>query len=299
MSLPAPETLLDPVTCWPAWYPRVAKYNGRDASTVVGSGCATVGGNVQCRPADMAAAAARRTGLPITLEVYTLARYMASEVGSGNATEKIAVAQAAVNRARLEGISINKLLLYRQASTHPNYGYYGPINVRVDGELTAPYGRWAATSRDPTLGELVLALGVMDGTFDGFNKGADDQDGPEYFKDPVGYVRREGAKGKYWVGPLPGVDHWHTFQLRTLRGVAPSSELGRALIARGVAALSSKARPSWDALPVCSGDSVTSRIARLPSSIAATAIGIGSVFLGMLAFGLTLRARQARIAPRR
>lgn len=294
MSLPPAESLLEPVSCWPSWYPSVAKYAGRATSSVVTSGCATVGGNVQCRPADMAAAAARKTGLPITLEVYTLARYMASEVGSGTPAEKIAVAQAAVNRTRLEGISITKLLLYRQATAHPNYGYYGPINVRVDGKLTAPYGRWAATSRDPTLGELVLALGVLDGTFDGFNKGADDQDGPEHFNDPVGYVRREGARRKYWVGPLPGVDHWHTFQLRTVKAIDPDSPTGRALIARGVAALSSPARPRWDDLPTCS--SVPSRRA---GGLALAAIGIGSVIFGMLGLGVTLRARQTRIAPRR
>lgn len=294
MSLPPAESLLEPVSCWPSWYPAVAKYDGRSSATVISSGCSTVGGNVQCRPASMAAAAAERTGLPITLEVYTLARYVASEVGSGTAAEKIAVAQAAVNRTRLEGISITKLLLYRQASTHPNYGYYGPINVRVDGKLTAPYGRWAATSRDPTLGELVLALGVIDGTFDGFNKGADDQDGPEYFDDPLGYVRREGARRKYWVGPLPGVDHWHTFQLRTIKAIDPDSPTGRALIARGVAALSSRARPSWDALPPCAGG-VSVRSPR----VLFAAIGIGSVIFGMLGVGVTLRARQARIAARR
>lgn len=288
MSLPPVEVLFEPVTCWPAWYPKVIGFGGRPSASVVSSGCATVGGNVQCRPVDMAKAAG------VSFEVYTLARYMASEVGSGPAAEKLAVGEAALNRAALEGISITKLLVYRQASTHPNYGYYGPINVRnTAGKLTAPYGRWAATSKDPTRGDLALAAGLISGELRGFNKGADDQDGVEYFDDPVGHVRREGAKRKYWVGPLPGVDPWRTFQLRSLKTIDPDSPVGRALIDRGVAALKGS-RPDWEAmsLPVCAG----SFVSRL--SLVTAAVGIGSVFFGMLTTGIVLRWRTRAHVPR-
>jgi hypothetical protein len=136
----------------------------------------------------MANDASGKVGFPVSLEAYTLARYMASEVGSGPAAEKIAVGQAAVNRAVLERLpgGILDLLLYRQPVGHPNRGYYGPINVEPRT------GRWAATSRDPTRGDIILAVELLNGTFDGFNKGADDQDGLEYVK----YFPNPAAKVK-------------------------------------------------------------------------------------------------------
>jgi hypothetical protein len=228
-------------------------------------------------------------GTDVSLEAYTLARYLATEVGNGTVEEKIAVAQAAVNRARyVEKLprGILDLLLYRQRPGHPNYGWYGPIHGPA-GVATAPYGRWAATSKDPTYGDIILALALVDGVFDGFNKGADDQDGLEYrnaFANPEWTVRDRGSKRRYWVGPLPGVDHWRTFLWRSLPEVAPDSELGRFLIERGVAAVRAREpatstkwavgnRPKWLTLPVCGGSRVR---AMAPAIGAFLFVGLGS-----------------------
>jgi len=225
--------------------------------TVISSGCGIDGnGNVACDPEAMRAAAEAQMatlgyGGDLSLEGYTLARYMQSEVGSRSITERVAVGEAAVNRANLEGLgSVNDLLLYRQGPGHPNYGHYGPIH---GSGFSAPYGRWAATSADPTLQTLLIAKLVADGDSGDFSNGADDQDGLEYqqaFPDPAAKVRIEAARGNYWVGPLPGVDHWHTFLWRHW-GFGPDTEEGAALLAAGLAAVADRSRPDWSGLPIC------------------------------------------------
>lgn len=259
MSLPPAATLFQPVTCMPAW---VAKYAVLP-NTTVSSGCAVnaATGNVPCDPQTMAAAASAKIGRPVSLEAYTLARYVTSEVGTRSVPERVAVIQAALNRARYtERLpSVLNLLLYRQSSTGVyarNRGYYGPIHG-PDGTLAAPYGRWASTARDPALSNIILALAVLNDEIpESFSKGADDQYGPEILVTKQGLavtqngVRRRGGEHRYWVGPLPGVDHMRTFLYTTRRDIAPTSPEGKALIERGVAAISS-GRPNWSGLTVC------------------------------------------------
>lgn len=252
MGLPPVEVMTAPVTCMPAW---VAAYANLPA-TVARSGCAiNAAGNVACDPAAMARAAG------VSLEAYTLARYIQSEVGGGPVPERVAVAQAAINRVKyVEKLgSILNLLLYRQPAGHPNRGFYGPIHgpTPAGGGLTAPYGRWAATSADPTVANLKLAAAILnDDIPSDFAKGADDQNGPQVFiaKYGIDYavanVQSRGALRKYWVGPLPGVNPLRTMLYRTLPSVAPTSDMGKQLIARGVAAVRSPA-PNWANLPPC------------------------------------------------
>jgi hypothetical protein len=246
-----------PDSCFPWWHTQFAAIAGR-GNLVINSGCSTIGGNVQCDPEAMRAkaeATLRAAGynLSLSLPAYTLARYIAAEVGSGTPEEKVAVAQAAINRTRLEKLrDINSLLLYRQASGHPNRGRYGPIHlIAADETRTSPYGRWAATSRDPSVQDVAITSFVLAGGAGDFARGADDQDGPEGLDNPVRKVQAQALRRDYWVGPLPGVDHWHTFLYRYLPDVAPDSDLGQWLTARGVAALASKARPNWAGYQVC------------------------------------------------
>lgn len=288
MGLPPVSALFEPVTCFPAWHTVYKKYGGR-LSGVVKSGCSTSGGNVQCRPEDMARAAGAKIGTPVSLEVYTLARYLASEVGSGTVEEKVAVAQAAVNRAvyveRLPH-GILSLLLYRQKPGHPNYGYYGPIHAfAADGSHTSPYGRWAATSKDPTVGDLILALALVDGVFDGFNKGADDQNGPNGLSDPIGKIYSQAKNHDYWVGPLPGVNPWHTFLYRHLPEIPPSSPQGQFLIQRAVAAMKT-GKPSWLMTPVCGTNPLRAKL--MPAVAGFTGVGL----LGFLLVGILGRRRR-------
>lgn len=210
-------------------------------------------------------------GPALSVDVYTLARYIASEVGSGTPSEKVAVGEAAINRARRWGLSIRGLLLDRAPS--PNKGYYGPIHCKnADGSLGAPYGRWAATSRDPAVDDVLIAQMVFSGESGNFSKGADDQANVVSYNDPAGKVRALGAKNSYWVGPLPGVDHRHTFLFAYRPEIAPNSPIGLALIQAGVQATTAPS-PNWTGLETCKATS------KLPAVVALGLTGVAGYLL--------------------
>lgn len=243
------------MTCLPWWHNRFAPYT-QNRSQVVSSGCGVDGnGNVACDPATMVASAQQQLtaagiDLDIDLPTYTLARYIASEQGDGSPEERVAVAQAAINRVALEGLAdVTSLLLYRGA----HGGYYGPIYAS-GSTSSAPYGRWASTNLDPSLGDLMIARFVLDGGAGDFAQGADDQVGPEIWSvdQAVANTRATGQNRNYWVGPLPGVDWWRIFLTKHEADVDPASSEGQAKIAAGVAVLSVAARPDWSILDVCS-----------------------------------------------
>lgn len=270
-------------SCYPWWH---TKFQGVPSVTL-SSGCSTnSAGNIPCAPESMRANAEQRLRQAgylssLSLDTYTLARYMQGEVGNGTLEERVAVGEAAVNRARMERTTITGLLLYRQPAGHPNRGFYGPIHGVGTGVSTAPYGRWATTAADPTLLTTLLADLITSGQSDNFAMGADDQDGPEAWISRgqsalTSYVRNLAARGKYWIGPLPGVDHWRTF-LQVTPGVSANTPAGQALIARGIQALTLPAqRPRWPAdMPICG---------KPASGSGLTLALLGGIAGGMIAF---------------
>lgn len=256
------DAILHPETgCLPWWHNRFAPLaDGREY--VVRSGCeVNAAGNVGCSPESMRAhaqAQLRSWGYwpvwkgSLPLEAYTLGRYMASEVGSQTVETRAAVGMAAINRVKLEKLAdANALLLYRQGAGHPNRGYYGPIHG--SGGTGAPYGRWAATSRDPSLVDILLADFLLKHGDEGWARGADDQadlTSTAHFPNPPATVRSFGSRRSYWIGPLPGVDHRVTFLLARKSAIAPDSSEGQYLIERGVAATAAPS-PDWSGLDVC------------------------------------------------
>lgn len=254
-----------PANCWPSWHATYAPL-AQGAQVTVFSGCAlNDAGNIACPPETMRAKAeaqlrALAPGLfngKLSLEAYTLARYMQSEVGSGTIEERVAVGEAAVNQAKQRGKTVLNVLLYNQGPGHPNYGFYGPIHG-PEGVTTAPYRRWASTRLDPTVLTLLLADLVASGRSGNFARGADDQSdmfNRTAYPNPVGVLQNKAKSGSYWVGPLPGVDHRHTFLFRNY-GVAPTTPQGAALLTRGIAAVSSSAGPVWPSTTaICSASS--------------------------------------------
>ena len=185
-----------------------------------------------------------------------------------------AVAELAVNRVTLVETSVgnvNNLLLYRSPSK-AGYGAYGPIH---DSEGASPYGRWASTSQDPCVDDILIADLVLRGQSN-LTHLADDQVGPEveyaagdpYGRDknhPVGwgyssitYYARTAHQ--YWVGPVPGIDPWSLLMFRTRKDVDYQSDVGKQLIAAGQAAMSDRPspwtaghynRPDWSTTPYC------------------------------------------------
>lgn len=220
---------------------------------VIPSGCAVDqnDGQIHCSIESMRASAEARLrnitawgGGPLTQDVYSLARYGQSEVGTDSIEQTVAVIEAAINQAKRRKITPTALLA--------TGGMYGPIQTATGA---APYRRWASTSRDPTLHALLIAKFVVEGGSGDFTGGAEDQDGLESTRDfpsPAAKILYEArTSNRYWVGLLPGVDHWVTTLWRRYPGVSPTSPLGVALIARANETFSNRTRPNWKGLPVC------------------------------------------------
>lgn len=292
-----------PTTCYPSWTPKYRDIIAR-GQTKLASGCATVDGNVQCKPEDMRAAAEAKlraagwwpADKPLSLEAYTLARNIQSEVGNTRLFEMVAVGEAAVNRARVEKKpSVLNILLYRQQAGHPNYGWYGPVHG-PKGVISAPYKRWAATSADPTIAAVMVADLILSGGSGNFNNLADNQAGLQYvgaFATPEATLLRQALSGNYWVGHLPGVDPWRTTQYRHY-GVSPISQSGLWLLRRSTAVFGADARTRvgdkwvpkeprvWGDMPICAPGAVEETPIELPASPGAL---FGYLAIGSLALG--------------
>lgn len=243
--------------CWP-WFhaPYTALAAEGWPNKIVPSGCGKAGpdGNVPCSPESMRAKSEAwlasnhpdvlaQIGGTLTLELYTYARYMHSEMGNGTVEERVAVGEALRNRSKM-GRTIYQLLT-------PS-GFYGPIHAsdswcaehgydctgKRPNTCCAPYKRWAATSREPSVMTIMLAHLVVSGQSNDFTGGADDQAAVN----TTSWVKYLGKQREYWVGPLAGVDHRKTFLVRKVDTVT-NAVAGKALLERGMAAIGQP--PVW------------------------------------------------------
>jgi hypothetical protein len=266
--------------CYPWWHePLTALIAQPWAKTLVPSGCPIVSGNATCAPEQMRANSEAwlkqrypqvlvQLGGSLTLKTYTLGRYLHSEQGNGTAEERVAVAEAGLNEAARS----NRTLLQMLAPQ----GYFGPIHAdesvclargyargtrqnrcgtsKNSHTCCAPYGRWAATTRDPSIASLVCAHYVVTGQTDNFARGAVTQWGPEaWINDGQAalnnFVKNIAASDNfYWIGDLPGVDPFGLFLVR--KGV-PLGTLKATALAEGQRALAlpRKAPPTLTLCP--------------------------------------------------
>lgn len=157
-------------------------------TSLLPDGTVTVDGET---PADPAALAA---GKGVSLDVYALARMIASEAGGQKQIAQQAVAAVAVSHAADEGKSISAVLLH---ATHAGNGFFGK----------QAQGRYAATSRDPSSAQLGLAAQVIAGELPDPTGGARQWDSPRAYDDPSdadATERKRLAAGNELV-ILPGV----------------------------------------------------------------------------------------------
>lgn len=254
-----------PTTCYPWWHAPLLDLTRQPwAETIIPSGCGIVNGDATCSPEQMRAtseqwlrakhpAVLTLIGGSLPLRTYTFARYMHSEVGSGTIEERVAVGEAALGQGKLTGRTIEKMLT-------PT-GFYGPIHASEDVCIArnyargtrqnkcggtanpktccSPFNRWASTARDPSLATLVIAHYVVTGQTGNFANDAVTQWGPEaWIKEGQArldkFVEQAANQGLYWVGPLPGVDPFHTFLTAKIKDPGPARAY---LIQRGKDAL--------------------------------------------------------------
>lgn len=279
-----------PTTCYPWWYPSMMGSAAQPwANKIIPSGCSADGtGSIPCAPSSMRASAEAwlRSNAPEVLallggvldqDTYTFARYMHSEVGSGTVTERVAVGEAAVNQAKNRAGALGSWRSKLNGMLIPN-GKYGAIHCPAaycaslgkSADCNCA-GRWAATTRDPSVMSLVLANLVVTGASGDFANGAMTQWGPEYLKNTNGtrmgtgtsrarvetFVRYAASSsgGRYfWVGDLPGIDPWHTWLASKKKPLGFTDEMA---IQRGIEALAldgsgKPIRPNWPKdMPSC------------------------------------------------
>jgi hypothetical protein len=303
------------VTCYPWFHEKYAAiHNEPWAKAIISSGCGVDGaGNVACPPDQLRAKAEAwlnqkapqalaMIGGSLSQDVYTVARYVQSEVGSGTVEELVAVAEAAMNQAmRRAGLlgswrSALKGMLYKT-------GYYGPIHAPESWCVAngykcttsnpkiccAPFGRWAATTSDPAVRAVLAAHLAVSGASGGFAGPVETQWGPEaWIRDGQArlhnFVKNIASASKYyWVGPIPGVDPWHTF-LVTKELYGATSILGQARIALGMEALTlPRQPPGWpDDLSIC-GRSPLSHISPTGKTFLIASLGL-AVGAGIASF---------------
>jgi hypothetical protein len=270
---------------------------------IIPSGCSIdATGNVPCSPESMQASAQAwlsanapqalmMIGGSLSQLVYTFARYMHSEVGSGTVEERVAVGEAAVNQAvRRAGVvgnwtsKLNQMLI-------PN-GMYGAIHApdAYCASIGKPprcnaANRWAATSRDPSIMSLLLAHLVASGASGNFSNGAETQWGPDAFKFSDGskidsptqvarFVKAVASQGYYWVGPLAGVDPWHTFLVKKSSSLLAGATMALAADHLPLAG-SRPIRPDWGDLPLC-GRPLLSHLSPRGKSFLVVSLGLAA-----------------------
>jgi hypothetical protein len=223
--------------------------------TTVPSGCKIVTdssnalfGFIPCDPEAMRASAAQATGRAITLDQYSLARNLATEIGNGAVAEKVAMAMSTIGRAALGslGTTVTEVVL---TNTGCSFGrgsrcFYGSIHASGNVD-TAPFGRFTASTQDPTLQDLAIAEFVLNGgggaplNPSNFARGADDQWSPlsSARGDRSGGVDKglnaigaQALQGDFWVGPICGVDPVNIQFFRHRPDLKGTAE-GQALIA--------------------------------------------------------------------
>ena len=267
-------------TCYASWLaaPPAA------STSSISSGCGTTAGPngstyLPCPPTTLAAAAR------LDVDTYSLARHLQSEVGSSSVANMAAVGLDAKNQANERGISLTQLLTTPGMPSGAAWsGMYGQINSPGGGN--SGQGRWGATSADPTALSIAMAQLVTSGAIDGWNNGGDDQDGLNVgsaFASVAAKINAQAAQGSYWVGLIPGLDHWETVTWKNYKDwfgnpIAASSPLGQYLIQRAMVGFSDPSRASvqWDpSLPFCAPPSVNvvGALETAATSIAGFALG--------------------------
>ena len=251
--------------CYPTWHAQFAPLVGQPGyETVLSSGCGLgAGANVACQPEAMRAAAEQQlqasglwpAGQPLSMDTYAIARNIQSEVGSSSIEQRVALAETTINQGIRRGLSPAGMVLFSNVAA--NNGFFGEIQSGASGRFTS-------SAHDPTILTTLIADFVVSGQSNNFTGGGSDQDGLEYQKyfPNIAYtVSNYANSGMYWVGLLPGVDHWLS-AIWKYYGVAANSAQGQQLIQRALQGFANPNyvngratnRPQWPAdLPICGG----------------------------------------------
>lgn len=148
----------------------------------------------------------------VDVEVYSLARNIASEEGNSNNETQAAVGWATLNYANSVGKSVTSLLTHAKYAPHSgSYGTQRNIEVGTTGYNGSD--RYASTALDPYQGHIAIAQGVIDGTIPDITNGATQYDRAAGERDPDAVAAQRIAAGSTEVdlsdqGVDPGLRFW-------------------------------------------------------------------------------------------
>jgi len=134
----------------------------------------------------------------VDVDVYSLARALASEEGTSSNGTQVAVAWAIRNHASQAGKTITSLVTAAKLASHKgHYGTQRNIEVGTDGYNGSD--RYCSTAQDPYAGHVQVAQGVLDGTFADPTDGADQFDRPSGESNPDAVAANREASGSELV----------------------------------------------------------------------------------------------------
>ncbi len=163
-------------------------------------------GIVEDAPEDLAVEAG------VSLNVYALARNLASEEPHSDPTTKAAIAWCCVNEAARRGSTVSAVLLKAKRSEAD-----GRFGSQKDKDPDSPNyqksDRYATTALDPYDAEITIAQGVLDGTIEDFTGGCQQYDRAAGEKNPDAIAAARMKAGAELVdvpGTDPGLRFWRT-----------------------------------------------------------------------------------------
>lgn len=160
----------------------------------------------------------------LPIDVYSVARNITSEMGSGSVEERMAVALTTINEARRRKMTPTRLILINKTGGTR----YGIIN----DSSGVNFGRFTSSSKEPTVENIHIAAFALSGKAGKFPldfvHGGNDQAQASI----ITPARHAADRRQYWVGPIVGVDGWATMIMRTRPEVDPKSPEGQILIRR-------------------------------------------------------------------
>lgn len=204
-------------------------------------------------------------GKRLSMEVYAIARNIASEAGSGSATEKAIIAEVAFNRARHEGWTLGRVLM----KDGTRFGRQRGQNPAV------------STRRNPRWEDMVAAELVASGLVSELAAGAthywsprtiDWMHGEGRHRDDRWSLYERWSKWAGWVGPIAGIDHNRQF----LMDASLDDAERRRRYPVGAAALEAARAPAVATAPVCQPDE---RRAPLLATAVGIAVAASTVFM--------------------
>jgi hypothetical protein len=255
VALSNPSLGGDSAYCVPRWAQTIeaAKARGLKKFRVPGCSYNDELEVVPCSPEAMRKSVERQlheSGLyppwkPLRADVYGVARNVRSEAGSGSPSEKVAMAEAALNRASYAGWPLSRVIMKNGTRYGRQRGTNPPVSTR----------------QDPYWDDLVVAELVLTGQTRNFARGATHYWSPNAIDSMHRqgrhrddrwslYDRWSGDWGMAWVGPLPGVNHNKQF-LMVGKAKRRDAAAWAVADAAGKHALARTGVPREATLPIC------------------------------------------------